>query len=98
MTPETETKYHFVSLCLVRAPQGGLYWVKAPHCTVSIGDLISFHPGYRGTPIIGTVEDWVTVDELGDTYRIIARSNPIHEAQRIFSPTWEQEEPDGNDA
>lgn len=88
----TETKYHFVSLCLVRAHQGATHWVKAPNCTVSIGDLISFQPDYRGTPIIGTVEDWATEDELGDTYRIIARSNHIYEAQRIFSLTWEKEE------
>lgn len=89
---ETETKYHFVSLCLVRSTMGGLHWVKAPSCTVSIGDLISFQPYYRGAPCIGTVEDWVTEDELGDTYHLIARSATIHEAQRIFSPTWEKED------
>lgn len=88
----TETKYHFVSLCLVRSTMGGLHWVKAPSCTVHTGDLISFQPDYRGTPCIGTVEDYVTEDENGDAYRLIARSNTIHEAQRIFSPTWDKEE------
>lgn len=92
-----ETKYHFVSLCLVRSNQGGLFWVKAPAQKVSIGDLISFQPSYSKITLIGTVEDWVTEDEYSNIYRLIARSTTIHEAQRIFSPMWEQEEPDGNE-
>lgn len=90
MTPET--KYHFISLCLVRSHQGGLHWVKAPSCTVNTGDLISFQPEYRGPPRIGTVEDYATEDENGDTYRLIAHASTIYEAQRIFSPTWDKEE------
>lgn len=93
----TETKYHFVSLCLVRTHQGATHWVKAPAYKVNVGDLVSFEPGYSPNPSIGTVEECAIIPDCDDTYRMIAHAYTIYEAQRIFSPMWEKEEADGNE-
>lgn len=93
-----ETKYNFISLCLVRTYQGATHWVKAPAYRVNVGDIISFQPGYIPNPSIGTVEECATVADSDETYRMIAHAYAIHEAQRIFSPTWEKEEQDGNES
>lgn len=88
----TETKFHFVSLCLVRTHQGATHWVKAPACRVNVGDLVSFKPGYSPNPSIGTVEEYATVTDTDDTYRMIAHAYVVYDAQRIFSLAWDKEE------
>lgn len=87
-------KTTYVDLCLVRSQQGGLFWVKGPAFQVTTGNLISFQPASSKVPYLGTVEALDTMDEKGHVYRLISHAAPIHEAQRIFSPTWEKEEQD----
>lgn len=94
----TETKYHFITLCLVRTQDGATHWVKAPAYKVSTGDLVSFKPGYRPNTCIGTVEEYATVADCDETYRMIAHAYTICEADRIFSQIWEKEEQDGNES